>query len=133
MSLIANKFNPKKLIALGPLSVGLMGGVSAFALGTSSTATLFFSDHATGPNINVHDGSAYVSAFNENDYIGQMAATVKKSVFFLPDSVAWNKIMAPGTLIMNQRISLPDVTTYYPEATSDIKQANGWVTLDDNN
>ncbi|MBE2941643.1 hypothetical protein [Anoxybacillus flavithermus] len=129
MSIIANKLNYKKMTVRGLLLMSLLAGTSAFALDTKSTAKLNGTDYAIGENINVWDGSAYVSATNNNVIYGDIAATIKKSLTLLPDPVQWNKIVPAGGSFSRTKISLPDESTYYAEASSNISKAYGVVTL----
>ncbi|MGE6377996.1 hypothetical protein [Peribacillus muralis] len=119
MSIIANKLSNKKMMISGLLLISLIGGTSAFALGTTSTATLNGATSANGKNINVWDGSAYMSGKNNNGTLGtDIAVTLKRSVSLLPDPTEWNKILSPGKGFTRTKVSLPEDSAYYAQATA---------------
>jgi hypothetical protein len=127
MSLIANKFNPKKLVALGLLAISLIGGTSAFALASISTATLDNSRYASGGYVNIWDGGI-VSAYNLNDN-GNIVVRIKKVVPLFPDSTQWSYTLYTNSSIYRKSVFL-EASTFYIEAESNNPYSHGGATLE---
>lgn len=127
MSLVANKFSTKKVMLLGALLITLLGGTSAFALGSTSTAKLSGGSSASGANINIWEGYANVSTSNSTPGEATMSSGIKKSVAILPDPTVWFKNYYSRGSFGPVRASIPDASTYY--ATADTVSPVGFATV----
>lgn len=128
MTFNLKSLTPKKVMINGILFASLLGATSAYALEPSSSATLNNTTKATGKNINVWDGSAFLSGKNTSSKYALLVA-VKKSVTLLQDPYMTSRGVDTNASFTRSKVSLPEASSYYVEVSA-IGKSTGSGQLD---